>query len=100
MTTALHEPTGLVDDARFTELHQVFRLVERDLLLKLIATQSAVLRGAFDGQVSAFVTDAYPDGTSVTAADITLLDVAMAICLLLIAFAFHQEFAFYLQSAH
>ena len=100
MVAALHEPTGLVDDARFTELHQVFCLVERNLLLKLIPAQSTVLRRAFDGQVSAFVTDTYPDGTSVTTADIPLLDVAVTIGLLLIAVAFHQEFAFDFQSAH
>ena len=100
MPTALHEPARLIDDTRFTESHQVFRLIKRDLLFKLIAAQSPVLRRAFDGQVSAFVTDTYPDGTSVTTADITLLDVTVTIGLLLIVVTFHQEFAFYLQSAH
>ena len=100
MLATADEIAGLVDDAWLAEAHQLFCLLERYLLLKLITAQSPILRWPFNSKVPARVTDSYPDGTSVTARDITLLDAAAVESQSLEAVVPDEELAFYLQAAH
>ena len=100
MITTFYEIAGFVDTARLAEFHQVFCLIERDFFLKLIPTESIFTRWAFNSKISAVVTDTYPDGTSVTTADITLLNAAATESLPLVIIVTNQKFPFYLQAAH
>ena len=100
VAATLHQPAGLVDDAWLAQFEEVLRLVERYLLLKLIAAQATILAGTFNGQVSAIVAEAHPDGTSATTADITLLDAAVAVGLTLIVVTADKKLSFNLESAH
>lgn len=88
---AVDEEACLVDDARLTELEQLLCLLGRNLLLELIAGESAIERGTLDGEVAAAATEAHPDGTSVAAADIALCDAVGSIGLAAVVIAHDQE---------
>lgn len=92
-----NEPARLVNSARLAELAQVSGLVKRDLLLELITAQSVGIRRAFDSEIPTVATDAHPNGTTVTTADIALPDVAATDGLTLIVIALDKELAFDLE---
>ena len=95
-----HQVAGLVDNPWLAHLHQMVCLVERNLLLELIARESAVERRPFDGEIAMGIADANPDGASVPAHDITLPDTAFRGGLLAVSLATYQKFPLDFQSTH
>ena len=100
MIATLYEPARLINTTWFAKFHQVLSLIECYLLLKLITAKALDIRRTLDGQISAVATDAYPDGTTVTTADITLLNAAATESLPLVIIVTDKELTFYLQSTH
>ena len=96
VVAALHEPAGLVDNARFAERQQPLGIVERNFLFELIARKTAVERGTLDGDIASLVSDADAHGAPTVAANITLADVTTGKSLVLVRVVKHEEFAFYL----
>lgn len=97
---AFHQISALVDDPCFADVHQLMGLFQRYFFLKLIARQPAIVRRAFDGEKTALVTDAYPDGASVTTADVALPDMAAAFGKFSVGFAPDKELALNLHVLH
>ena len=100
MLSRRHEIASLVDDARLTEMEQMFGLFECDFLLELIAREASVERWSLDGEKSTVVAEPHSYGASATTTDVALFDATMADGLLLIAIAANEELPFNLQSTH
>ena len=95
-----HKVAMLVYHASLAQPHEMRRLVERYLFLKLIARHAAVTALALDGQVGLVVTHAHAH-RGAFGRDIALLDVACRRSLALKgATMLNQELTFYFQSTH
>ena len=98
VVATLDEPACLVDDAGFTELHQLLGIVKGNLLLELIAGESVVCTGPFNSNVRARISNSNANSTATLTADIALLDVAFRKSLVLERVVKHEVFAFNLLS--
>ena len=58
MITTFHQIAALIDNTTLAKLQQMLRLIQRNLLLKLIAGHSAIHRLALDSKVSLVVSGA------------------------------------------
>ena len=73
MVATFHEITPLIHKAAFAQRQQMFGLVERDFLLKLIARQTAVVGMTFNCELRLVVTHAYAHSGTFSR-NISLLD--------------------------
>jgi hypothetical protein len=90
----LHQPTGLVDNARLAELHHLKTIVEGYLAFEFVTRESTIQTGPLNSKVRAFISYTYTYRTTTLTADITLLNVALRISLVLERVVKHEEFAF------
>ncbi len=95
MITTFHQIAALIDNATLAKLQQMLRLVQRNLLLKLIAGHSAIHRLALNGKVSLLVPCANAH-RSPLGRNIALLDMARRKGGALVSVALlDEEFSFY-----
>ena len=72
---AFDQPTGLVDNAWFTECHQLFCIGKGNLLLEFIARQATIEAWALNGDKGLIVANSDTYGASPLTANIALTDV-------------------------
>jgi hypothetical protein len=100
MFATRHQIACLVYLAWLADVHKVLCFIKRNLFLEFVSSKPVNTRGAFNGKISAAITDAYPNGTSATAADIALTYTTAAFGKSFIVVVSDQELTFYLKSTH
>jgi hypothetical protein len=81
MLSTFHQIPDFINHPRLTQFHQLFGLLQTDLLLPLITTCTGVIGSPFDSKIPFIIPNTHPDSSSTSTTDITLHNMTMCISL-------------------